>query len=58
MNDELDVSRLAIPREEGILFSSEGAASYLGLILLISEETNQPNQRIVLVDTASRLKFF
>jgi threonine synthase len=55
---ELDEAQLSLSQEEGILFSLPGTAAMIGLQHLVSDGTIKPDQRIVVINTASGLKSF
>lgn len=55
---ELDEAQLSLSQEEGILFSLPGTAATVGLKKLVSDGTIKPDQRIVIINTASGLKSF
>lgn len=55
-DDEMEIARTALSNNEGMLFSLEGAAAYLSLSNLLAEGTIQPDQRIVIINTASGIK--
>lgn len=55
---EMDETQLTLSQEEGILFSLPGTAAMIGLKQLVSDGTIKPDQRIVVINTASGLKSF